>query len=269
MRLTKKIFVYSVIIFFNAAFAFSQTDGTPSYLTGLLSPVLLRFSDNITFYHNLDNGTVANMAGVESKPFGVEGKTSFETTEEGKDSLSGGALKFHAEGNLDLVRQGTLIFWIRPFKWVRSDNEPNFYPLFVYARNGYIMLGRQGKIVEKGVAKRHDMIFLYAYGKGNKIIGRVLYHGATTAWKDEWHMIALTWQTGRIGISIDGSPASTTILEHEMGEASWFQFGSAYPLAEGSRILMDELMIFNRNLTDEEIDWIYKITTANGSKKHL
>jgi len=245
--------------------AAAESDGTPAYLTDRIHPALLRFADNVTFYHGFSRRTVAEMAAGSAKPAaaGVEGKwteesLSFETADNGNTALASGSLKFAAAGNLDLERRGTLVFRIRPLRWVRSDNEPNFWPLFIFAEKGFVQFGRQGKLIVQGVLKRADTIFTIVYGAKQKVIGQAVNYAGTSGWKDEWHTMALTWQIGRMGLSIDGGPVSPVPLDHELGRASWFQIGHPYPTREGAMILVDDVIILDKALADEDIRWIHE-----------
>lgn len=231
-----------------------------------LNPVLDRFADAVTFYHDFEHGGLAVMSAGEGEPFdqvlnraGKREKRPPILAVEGirGQSLQAGAWKYRAAGNLDLVRPGALWFWIRAVNWRRSRNEPTFCPLMIGAENGNILLGRQGLIVQDGVLKRGDTFFLQARNPKNKLIGNLTNFTGSKGWSNELHLVALTWRPGRLAWSFDGGAFSSGKLSEPLGQAGWFQIGVDWPMPPGQEIIIDEWMILNRELSDDEVQWLF------------
>ena len=229
-------------------------------------PVLDRFADAVTFYQNFEYGGLAVMSVGAGRPFGQtfnqagQGTTNdpivVESGIRGR-SLKAGAWKYQAAGNLDMVRPGTLCFWIEAREWVRSKNEPTFCPLMIMCQQGYLLLGRQGLIVEEGVLKQGETFFLQARGGKNKLTGNLVNYHGSKSWKNERHLFAVQWRPGRIAWSLDGGAFHSCTLSESLGQAQWFQFGVDGFLPPGQEVLLDELMILNRELTDDEVRWLF------------
>ena len=230
--------------------------GSPA--CGLPNPVFQRFGDAVTLWQGFDHGAAtAGMAGGAAEPLSVKGTVAWNEGMYGR-ALRNGEITYKAADNLDLRRAGTLLFWMSPYDWVRDDDEPCFYPLYVFGEKGFIMFGRQGLIMKEGVLKRGDMFFAHIEG-GGKQFGQIPFYGASRSWKNgEWHLVVLTWRLGQVGLSLDGCPPEVACVP-DLGRAGRFVIGCA-SLPEKRQILIDEFIVLDRQLSPQDIAWLYETT---------
>jgi len=189
---------------------------------------------DLLFYASLDETLAADYARGESGPVkppklifvkGVKGFGVIATkriTWEGKDNILG--------------QEGTFSFWLCPVDWSSGDGRSHHFA-WLGATNGSTRI--------------------YQYYPGN--LGMLMQpkSGTRVCWtwykmkKGKFTQITFTWRPGEWRLYIDGYPrqrVSDTFVP--FGEIKSFQLG------EGSTIF-DELMIFNRALSDEDVRALY------------
>jgi len=171
-------------------------------------------------------------------------------------------LSFEPEGNLDMSR-GTLMFWVKP-RW-QAPTERSHTLLSMGLDGdppGYFVLS-QGWWESGGGAAR--MYFVYdnqAYMHAST--ARMMTQGE---YLDEWHHITLTWAEGTPGhnaIYIDGDLAARTTKDcpRVRRPATPLCIGSdrgtQMSAARSANVLVDELIIYDRPFTADEIATAYQ-----------
>lgn len=231
-----------------------------------VNPVMEKYADSISFYVNFDDDTVnPAMAGGEKILKMPPKDTGFAPGLFGK-GLRFGRASYHCPGNMDFSKPGTLVYWMSPAAdWPAEGKYPYLFPLIAFPGGGSkIVQGRQngdyGKTrvyVNVETPDRKDWI-------SNGISG-----GSGPEWtKGSWHMITFTWTPQSVGISIDGKPVHETTLKHPLAnsEGDWFMFTTQFKDEGEHQTMIDEIMIFNRKLTDEELKNLYEETMKKVKK---
>jgi len=223
------------------------------------NPAIDRFNREITFYLGFNHGTIAELARGKAEPTKTDdGKPSFFPGLYGRAMMLEGqgtsTLWYSTLDNMDLTRPGAVIAWTCPQKWVRSDVEDYFFPVTIMSNGAKLMFGRQGRLK----SERTDMVYAWAKIGDSKEI--LIGGGDSLQWKNgEWHLWVMNWRSNSLEFSIDGSPPhrqDTPVSFNPSGDrAGHFIVGAQM---ESNRYLIDEVIVFNRPLTTEEIQWIYE-----------
>lgn len=219
--------------------------------------VLQRFNSSITFYASFDHlpadadlSTGDGKANVPARPHEL------------RDGLFGKALlcgqtpvSYQAAGNIDLARPGALAVWISPQDWKRQGETPYLFFVLLHGAGRGIMMGRMGGTANQEV--------LYAHAQVGQQTASVL-SGHTRDWHSGgWHLLVLNWRAEAVEFSVDGG-------ELQRGGTPWFagatgEGGGLNVGNEGTpnqQYLADELTVFDRPLTNEEIRWLWGQGTA-------
>ncbi|MBR2427425.1 MAG: hypothetical protein IKB16_11880 [Lentisphaeria bacterium] len=226
------------------------------------NPVTNLFEKDITFSINFDDGTTnADMANGKAAPKRFRSKT----TEIAPTGLFGKALlqgrvEYDAALNLDLTQPGTLIYWIAPVKWSAekpaNGKEPGFNAFYGVGRAkeyGFELIS--GKMGGQPWGHGHFNTYVQYMAKPRiKHVNCVTYNkGRTSTWKNgTWKMIAVTWSGGKFAVSIDGELSRSSALNKLMtGKTNFFI------LESNGSVMLDEVTILNRALSDTEIKKLY------------
>jgi hypothetical protein len=212
-----------------------------------------RFNEAITFYASFDGYATADLSAGNGAP-----QNNGDTAEWGdgrwNKALCGLAkpLQYIAKDNIDLTRPGGIVMWISPQNWTHQE-QPGYIHFIVVNYQGITF-----QISRMGDPVNHEK--LYAWFKmGAK--GVINSAGNTLKWDNGWHLLAANWGRGFIEFSLDGNsfhreatPKSTPYTGNNPG-IMYIGAGGA-----GSNpYLMDELFIFNRPLTNDEVNWVYRL----------
>jgi len=228
------------------------------------NPACTLHSDNVTFHMTFDQGDcTADMAGGNADPSSQKSKIPVTFADKGVfgKAMKSGECRYQAAGNLDLSKPGTVIFWVSPtWETVKPANgkEPGFTAFSATGRTGdyeydFIM----GKM--KGQPWGHGHINNYVQYRPASIrhVNCIRFTAGKTAdWpRGEWRMFACTWKPGSFTNSVNGTPSvSSNLVKMTSGTTRFFVLKSP------ENILLDEVVILNKALTDEELAKIYRET---------
>jgi hypothetical protein len=225
-------------------------------LTGLLLawyPVSSRaFStDDILFYHSFDYGASADIARGAGTPDnrpdpllveGILGRGLSVGLQEEHD------LVFPVAGNLDAT-EGTLAFWILPVGW-----DPNG---IMKTSPQYLNLGGKGVSI---------LVYTWSVDNDTKFLMQRA-GGADTAslinrrWTPGWNHVAITWRKDEMSTYHNGERLSTksagsfTLPEQFTGQMRIGRYLQGK--GEGPSSVLDDLYIFKRALSGNEINVLY------------
>jgi hypothetical protein len=216
------------------------------------NPVETRFNDAITFYASFDGYATADLSAGNGAP-----QNNSDTAEWGNglwnQALYGltKPLQYIAKDNIDLTRPGGIVMWISPQNWTHQE-KPG-YIHFIVVNSGGITF----QISRMGDPVNHENLYAWFQAEGKGVIDSA---GNTLKWNTGWHLLAANWGNGFIEFSLDGNsfhreatPKPTPYNGNNPGIMYIGAGGSgSYPY------LMDELFIFNRPLTNNEVKWIYQ-----------
>jgi hypothetical protein len=207
-------------------------------------------SRNLLFHVSFDDGVRAVTARGAGEP-GVAGNIPkpLPAGRIGKAvALEAGArLSYPTKGNVN-PGSGSVLVWIKP----RWQARPA----------GDLAQGSRG-IFDCGTADRDNSDVYLAYfphipgiAATFDAAGKAEMHGNPTLWADdEWHHVAMTWDcTSGIRLYCDGAEVMRkTIAWRPRPISPYFSVGSGYRFANPISGLVDELLIYDRPLSREEI----------------
>ena len=216
-------------------------------------PVLRRFNSSVTFHAGFDQ------LPADADLSAGDGKANVPAApHELREGLLGKALvcgrtsvSYAAQGNVDLSRPGALAVWLSPQDWKRQGEPPYLFFLILHGSGRSLMLARMG-----GTANQE---FLYAQAAVGKDAASVL-SGHTRDWQSGgWHLLVLNWRAEAVEFSVDGGElqrAATPWLARAKGKPGGLIVGN-----DGTpdhQYLADELTVFDRPLSAEEIRWLFE-----------
>lgn len=237
------------------------------------NPIYEMFPDNITFSLNFNNGTYdADMASGKNTPISTSKDSAIEDKGLFGKGLAAGNVRFDAEKNLNLTSPGTLILWVSPLNWPEAKPENQKEPGFsAFIGKGANEQYTYNLIVSKmsGQPWGHGHINTYVQYQPFSIphVNCVVFNSAITSkWKNgTWKMIAVTWGAGNFSTSVDNAAPKTSLLKNLMtGAMKFLQVGVS---DKNYRVMVDEIVILNRTLSNEEIQKLYNATLAATDKK--
>ncbi len=225
----------------------------PATRPGPANPTLERFNSAITLYVSFDQRPLqADLAAGDPRPRDPKLKVELKPGLFGQAMLNTD-LSFTAAGNLNLSKTGAVALWIAPWNWEpRGPDEPYLFPLRINDRGRTLMIGRMGRMQKP---RRGDMVYAYAQAGKEHLSVR---QGGSLDWKPgQWHLLVMNWRPQSLEFSLDGRPPAR-------GDDPWFAQADGKPgqIFIGDkgkmRYLLDELMVLDRPLSVEEIQWIYR-----------
>jgi len=240
--------IYSVL----EKVAMSSTRQLPIRRTGVCLVLLFLLpnlasaleTEDILFYSSFEGEIQAEIA--KGSPIGKQiGNISYAEGKTGKGIVVGeGEAKFSSEGNI-WPERGTIEMWIKPLDWRGDDNE--FHSLF--------------SLKKLKLVKTQDNQLSFTV-KGEGMQGIESFQGITTRciWSENtWHQLIVTWDEEEMKLYIDGK-----LYQRRVGvdvPQSWeneeFCIGGL-ETAKKTHTLIDELYIYKRPLSEEEIEATYQ-----------
>lgn len=164
----------------------------------------------------------------------------------------GGAGLFARAGNFPVERQGAVSLWICPLEW-NHTNDANV--TFVTTSNAAFYVQRQGPLYKPdGQAQRHEALqFLCLSPQTGHTHVAQDCHG----WKNgEWHLLVANWRWPQMEFSVDGGPFAAKAVVRMPAEDT---FGNLCVGAQhGPRTLLDEVFIYRRPLSENEVKVIWE-----------
>lgn len=221
------------------------------------NPALELFGDDITFYVSFDEGNgTADLADGSEKPVPI-GSVTYADGVFGGKALRTGLFQYQGAGNADLSRAGTIVLWLTPENWPaeRPDaqaKEPGFNAFHAVASDYQFLVSKI-----KGQPWGHGHINTYVLN-GTKHVNCIVFGGGKN-WKNgEWRMIACTYSGGNISCSVNAGRTSASVLTRLMTQPPRvFNIGTERDENAQYRVLVDEVVVFKRVLTEAELRQLY------------
>lgn len=243
MKTTKFVLLFGVCLAGNA-FAAS----VPEKLAEVMEAAALHL--------NFESGDLSSEIGdavpTENKNFEVihlpEGYALF--TENGK------RVRFQENEALDFSRPGSIAFWVSPRGWEWGNERP-YNPFFGAAWvGGSVVITRQGLLHPPGEAVRRLDRILVSLRETTESEPLTVTLGASDPerWADEtWHLLVLTWNGPSWSVSLDAGERKYFNLSASIQGNANFSIGGTQ-----ERTCFKALTIFNRELSDEAIETLYR-----------
>jgi hypothetical protein len=218
------------------------------------NPLVSRFNEDITFYASFDGYATADLSVGNGTPQNYSDTAKWSDGYWNK-ALVGLAkpLQYQAINNIDLTSPGGIVVWISPQNWTHQEKPGYIDFIYIHSQGITLQISRMGNIVNR------EKLYAWFNPNGKGVIDSV---GSTLKWDSGWHLLAANWGNGFIEFSLDGNSfhrEATPKPEPYSGkDPGIINVGGG---ADGSYpYLMDELCIFNRPLTNDEVQWVYQST---------
>ena len=181
----------------------------------------------------------------------------------GKALIGGNCTYLTEFENLDFGKDGTLVYWI-----ALMSNDPALDAKSISAISlgpstpAWLLFQRQGW------KKSCNLMAVMYIPKKRGPLTRVFGISKTTQWKiAEWHMVTVSWTASSLSIAIDdGTKNSLTPLLSPLPVLYGDPTGVIKKLNVGipdHTLAVDEIMIFNKKLSPEEIKKLYEESVKN------
>ena len=228
-----------------------------------------RLSD-VLFYCSFA-GTVTPAIQKGEKGATPSGQIEFTKGLMGQALLTGHSryVSYPARGNIN-VAEGTVKFWVMPVDWKPGDNL--FHHFFHVGLDSPPPEGmKDAKLFGFLLYKFSDWDDVLAYGMNNELTAdHILTIPMGNNWgPKQWHQIAFTWDNQGASLYIDGDGTSRKYLREapNLMTAESFVVGGPYFVENKTLTAINELYIYNRKLSAEEIGQMYKKELVEGVMK--
>lgn len=218
------------------------------------------FSDDVTFHISFDDKTTgADLSNGRETPLIQFGIPAFRPGLKGQALFcgKGGAkLRFSRKDHLDFDKSGSMVLFYHPLNWEKSVPAPRLFFWGIESAKGYV--GMQFANDPKNIcacARPIQLMFLYGKNIPNKVyqINAPGKKGCSS-----WHMLVFSWRKGQVKINYDDQAGKVFDLPFELTDKEFpdqtFSIGSD----SDWNYLLDEFTIYGRQLSDPEIQEIYK-----------
>ncbi len=228
------------------------------------NPILNDYGSNVTFYLSFNEDKLTpEIAQGDPKLRSKKQNVKFSKGLFGK-ALSSGRIQFNGEKNVDLSKPGTIVIWVSPQNWKKVIKEPYIIPFVGHRNTGYnLLLGRQGCKWGK------SRIYAYAYfaGKKKNIFLPFYGQGGGHIWENgKWYMLALSWDPTNIYLTVNDGKTVSKMITAPLGLTFNF-FTLQVAKGEAPKLLVDEFVVLNKQLSNEELIKIYQETIKMTIKK--
>ena len=244
----KKIMMFAFAAALSAVPAFAQEKNMPLY------------PESATLYLNFDNTVDAALAKGRAKPIQSLGKTVFRKGLRGEALLcgKGGSMQLYLRNkNMDLTKPGTLLFFYQPIDWEKSKFNGGSFFCGIQARKGALYFNVAHDPAKLCPCRRPVTLNFF---NGVKIPAQLYpyYPQFEQSKCAQWHMLAFSWEPGKLQISQDGKawkeyPVPFTITAEDFPNP-------AFCIGESSKwnYLLDEFTVYNRVLSSKELTEVYQ-----------
>ena len=218
------------------------------------SPLVRDLADRIIFQLTCDGDSVLPVMAAGAWEPRVLGTPQFADGLVGRALVAGdgsGRIVYPRGPNASMAGRGAVSLWICPVQWTR-DNGGN--TTFLTAANGAFYLQRQGPAHnDQGIVTRYEGVQFLIRGE---VTGNQTLMVGTDKWPNgRWRLLVANWSLPTMSFSIDGGEFQTTGVDAVPEDA---YFGDLAVGASGGELtLIDEITIYKRPLTREEVSAIY------------
>lgn len=165
---------------------------------------------------------------------------------------------FPIRGNLN-VAEGTIKFWVMPVDWKVGDNLfHHFFRILDEKPEGQ----KSARTFDLILYKFLEWDTVVAYGMSGELTGsNLLQIPMDNLWAPKrWHQIVFTWDSQGASSYVDGKGKRRNYLRGAPDSlfAESFIIGGPYFIENRTSTAIDELAIYNRKLSDQEVDDLYK-----------
>lgn len=186
-------------------------------------------------------------------------KPLFEERIAGKALVLGtGSASYPVEGNVPFRTRGAIAFRVKPLEWKRP-NDSNV--LFVMTGDSTFYIERQGPLRKNGKIRRQESVLYLVKATREQKLFTCLYGGV---WQNgKWYLLVANWSWPVIQLSVNASGFSGKSLPQRPVEGLFTSLvvGSR----GGSKALLDELVVFRRPISPNEVHLLYSLRRKSTS----
>lgn len=220
-----------------------------------------KYHKSISFYISFDDETLnADICEGNHKPVAVLGKPAYRDGARGKALLcgkGGSGVRFQRKDNLVIGSSGTILFFFKgDFK--NGVKGTSIFLWGIDSSKGFLGQSISGHPRNVCPCER-ELHTLFLDGK--KIPNKTFCTKFPVKESDcgKWHMYAFSWAPGQISIKFDLNPSKNYPIGFDMGESDFPADHFTFGRSDTWNYLLDEITIYNRRLSDAELDDIYKM----------
>ncbi|MCM8768705.1 MAG: LamG domain-containing protein [Candidatus Omnitrophica bacterium] len=228
-------------------------------------PLLRELTAEIVFYLSFDGGNMKPEMALGLSDYRLTGQPKFVPGLKELALTAGGGKSGYAvyssKLNFPIATQGTMIMWVCPVAWTHY-NGPN--TIFAMTTNFSFYLERQGPgHNEKGELTRQEAVLFLV---NTPTTGNNCINFGTNNWPSgKWRMLAAVWKWPEMALSVDAGTFSVRSvkkppLAQEFGDLLVGALG-------GEETLIDEVYVFKKALTKEELQKIYQAFSREFNQK--
>jgi concanavalin A-like lectin/glucanase superfamily protein/carbohydrate binding protein with CBM4/9 domain len=214
--------------------------------------------DGLAFYAPLDGDAVAKFAISDAKPI-IKKNLTFVEGKFGKGVELKDAARLGYSGKNTLLEEGTIAMWVK--RYVNWSGKKAPFSLYSIRGGG---AWNSNTIYCSVTAWNQIRMWIWSEDKKSTTVrspNGIPYKA------NEWYHFATTYEDGSVRIFINGKEISYGVksdpnLEMPLGIGKSIEIGSNYDPKSVFNGVMDELRVYNRSLSPEEIAKLYKLVPA-------
>lgn len=226
------------------------------------NPAIVHFSDRILLYASLNKYAIADLSVGNGKPLGGSGPKPDQYREEG---LWGKALRsdsppirYDTRKHVHLDGSGSIALWVKPQNWTASG-DPTFIS-FLRVEAGSEQGFRQLQIIRMGERANNGLLAAYfMLGSASNTIPLGTFMEDASS---HWHLFVVNWTQSYMEASYNGGrlirQANPVSVPATSGDSNAY---ISIPGGGDTRdypYLIDEVFIFSKPLTNEDVLWLYQ-----------
>ena len=235
-------------------------------LSGQINPAVQLFEDDLVFYVSFDDGKGAPLIMDGNIKFIPSAKKTLIDGVSGK-ALKSGRLQYRFDfKNTTFNQNTTFVYWMALTGDSLLMDKKTINPIILQGKGASLLMQRQGW------SKNANIMAVLAIPKKKGPLVRIFNAASPRNWKKyEWHMVAVSWDLNKLCISIDGKSYAQSVLQSSL--SAYYNDSSGKinsmivaPVADVAAI--DEIMIFNRILSQDELQRLYSKSRKNNAGKN-
>ena len=218
------------------------------------------YPEAVTLYLNFDGKVDAAVAKGRAKPIQTIGKVEFKEGLRGQSLFcgkGGATLLYMRNKNVDFTKPGTIVFFYKPINWETEKYKGGAFFCGIQANNGALYFNVAHDPAKLCPCRRPVTLNFF---NGAKIPSRLYpyYTNFPQAECAKWHMLAFSWEPGKLQISQDGKVWQSFPVAFTITAADFPNPAICIGASSKWTYLLDEFTVYNRVLTSQELAAVYK-----------
>ncbi len=248
-----------------AALAFSIAASLGSVHAQAPPPAPRPTESDVLFYCSF-NDTIQPEVQAGARGATATGEVRFTRGLKGRALVTGHTLgaTFPRQGNLAALA-GTVTFWVAPIDWRIGDG---CFHHFFRVEAQPLSDRPAARVFDILLYKFYEWDTVVAYGMSGELTGpNLLQVPMDKMWAPgKWHQVAFSWDGQGAALYVDGARQYHRYLRAapDLLTAECFRVGGPYFLANQTLTAVDELTIYSRRLSEQEVELRYRTELIDG-----